>query len=256
MADPAVAAAVDGAGYANYPRDQRYASANHQPHRPRQQLLDLHSRELTGLTGCRRGPLRGRAVRHGQRLGRAQNGLGSPLEDRSAKADAGIDIKWDAERQQRPRPHIQSRFSQVESDVGQIAVNSQFAIFFPEKRPSSSKGWTSSTTPIQAVYTRTITDPKWGLRTPAAGQHHLYRPGHAGPGRRQRRRSGPPGNDFAPQDFSSKVLVGSLRRDSALPLPGLLVTDRENDGGGHNESPAPTFCGARADRPGGPGSSW
>ena len=52
----------------------------------------------------------------------------------------------------------------VESDVAQISTNERFALFFPEKRPFFLEGLDLFDTPISAVYTRTITDPKWGLR--------------------------------------------------------------------------------------------
>ncbi len=132
----------------------------------------------------------------------------------------------------------------MESDVGQIAVNNQFAIFFPEKRPFFLEGLDLFDTPIQAVYTRTITDPRWGLRdtgklgntsytllvTEDQGGGSVIIPGRTG-------------NDLAPQDFSSKVLAGSLRRDFGASYVGLLVTDRENQGGasGHNRVIGPDF---------------
>ncbi len=57
-----------------------------------------------------------------------------------------------------------SLVSQIESDTAQIAVNQRFALFFPEKRPFFLEGVDLLDTPIQAVYTRTITSPKWGGR--------------------------------------------------------------------------------------------
>jgi len=57
-----------------------------------------------------------------------------------------------------------------------------------------------------------------GLRDPAAGQHH-----HTSWSRRTREAAASSfrahRNDFAPQDFSSKVLVAAYGGISALPLP-------------------------------------
>ena len=51
-------------------------------------------------------------------------------------------------------------FSQIESDAGQIDVNSTFALFFPERRPFFQEGSNLYTTWINAIYTRSINNPK------------------------------------------------------------------------------------------------
>ncbi|MFQ5746307.1 MAG: DUF5916 domain-containing protein [Gemmatimonadota bacterium] len=51
-------------------------------------------------------------------------------------------------------------FSQVESDVAQIDVNTTFALFFPERRPFFQEGADLFSTFIDAVYTRSINDPQ------------------------------------------------------------------------------------------------
>lgn len=226
----------------NYPRDHRYAFHSSPIDRGSNCWI-CHSRELTGLTGLPGGGhFVGAPYVTGQRLGEPRNGAGSPLEDQSVKADAGIDIKWTPSGSNALDLTINPDFSQVESDVGQIAVNNQFAVFFPEKRPFFLEGQDLFDTPIPAVYTRTITDPRWGLRdtgkvgdtsytvlvTDDQGGGSVILPGATG-------------NDFAPQDFSSKVLVGSLRHDFGASYAGVLVTDRENDGGGHNRVAGPDF---------------
>ncbi len=50
-------------------------------------------------------------------------------------------------------------FSQVESDAAQIDVNSNFALFYPEKRPFFQEGADLFDTWLEAVYTRSINDP-------------------------------------------------------------------------------------------------
>jgi hypothetical protein len=232
----------------NYPRDQRY-SFHSSPIARGSNCWICQSRELTGLTGLSGG---GHFVAApyvtGQRLGEPRDELGSPLEDQDPEADAGLDVKWTPSPNNALDATINPDFSQVESDVGQIAVNNQFAIFFPEKRPFFLESLDLFETPIQAVYTRTITDPRWGLRdtgklggtsytvllTEDQGGGSVIIPG-------------PTGNDFAPQEFSSRVLVGSLRRDFGSSYLGLLVTGRENDGGGHNRVGGPDFLWRRSE---------
>ncbi len=59
---------------------------------------------------------------------------------------------------------INPDFSQVEADAAQLDVNEQFNLFYPEKRPFFLEGADFFTTPIQAVYTRTVSDPSWGVK--------------------------------------------------------------------------------------------
>lgn len=50
-------------------------------------------------------------------------------------------------------------FSQVESDAGQIDVNTTFALSFPERRPFFQEGGDILGTWVSTVYTRSINDP-------------------------------------------------------------------------------------------------
>jgi hypothetical protein len=50
-------------------------------------------------------------------------------------ADAGVDIKWGITQNTQLQLTVNPDFSQVESDVNQLAVNNRFAISFPERRP-------------------------------------------------------------------------------------------------------------------------
>jgi len=59
---------------------------------------------------------------------------------------------------------INPDFSQVEADAAQLDVNERFALFFPEKRPFFLEGADFFETPIVAVHTRTVADPKWGTK--------------------------------------------------------------------------------------------
>ena len=54
---------------------------------------------------------------------------------------------------------INPDFSQVESDVTQISLNSTFALFYPEKRPFFMEGNDVFSTLIQAYYSRMINNP-------------------------------------------------------------------------------------------------
>lgn len=88
---------------------------------------------------------------------------------RASEAVVGVDLKY------RPTPNwvidatINPDFSQVELDSPQLAANAQFALFFPEKRPFFLEGADILSAPQNAIYTRSIGDPAWGVRATTRG---------------------------------------------------------------------------------------
>src|SRR5262249_4104726 len=97
----------------------------------------------------------------GTHTGEPRGDLGSPLSSKSG-GEIGVDVKWNPNAATALDATVNPDFSQVESDTAQIQTNSRFALFFPEKRPFFLEGIDLFSTPIQAVYTRTITSPRWG----------------------------------------------------------------------------------------------
>jgi hypothetical protein len=55
---------------------------------------------------------------------------------------------------------INPDFSQIESDVGQIDVNTTFALAYPERRPFFQEGSDLYSTLLDVIYTRSINDPQ------------------------------------------------------------------------------------------------
>jgi hypothetical protein len=78
--------------------------------------------------------------------------------------DTSLDVKW------RPRAElvvdatVNPDFSQLALDVPQLAGNSRFALYFPEKRPFFFESADLLRSPTEAFYTRSYTQPRWGLR--------------------------------------------------------------------------------------------
>jgi Domain of unknown function (DUF5916) len=147
---------VRGAG-----RDQVYRFANAQIPRD-QNCFMCYAQTLTGMQDLPHG--RELTVTPQLTLRRASdktNGVGNP-----GKSDfiPSLDVKF------RPRADlvfdatINPDFSQVELDEPQLASNAQFALFVPEKRPFFLEGADILSTPLNAIYTRSITDPAWGAR--------------------------------------------------------------------------------------------
>ena len=147
------------------------------------------ARPLTGLAGLPSGGhlvlapyVTGAADRRGRRTAPARPGSTSQRE-----GDVGLDVKWTPTASTALDATINPDFSQIESDVAQIGVNERFALFFPEKRPFFLEGIELFATPIQAVYTRTITAPRWGVRgTRASSAPPPTRARRRGRRRRQR----------------------------------------------------------------------
>lgn len=73
--------------------------------------------------------------------------------------DVGVSAKYSFAGGLTAEAAINPDFSQVESDAGQVDVNTTFALFFPERRTFFQEGSDLFTTWIQSVYTRSINDP-------------------------------------------------------------------------------------------------
>jgi hypothetical protein len=161
---------------------------------------------------------------------------GSPLVNDPAKARGGIDVKFNPTADDVIDATVKPDFSQIESDTAQIAANERFALFFPEKRPFFLEAVDLFKTPIQAVYTRTITAPEWGARFTGKGagvQYTALVADDAGGGTAII--PGPNGSTSVPQDFGSTVVIARAKRSFGLSFVGGLLTDREaHDGNGHN----------------------
>jgi hypothetical protein len=168
---------------------------------------------------------------------------GSPLVRDSVAPHVGIDVKFTPNADNAVDLTVKPDFSQVESDVAQISANERFALLFPEKRPFFLEGVDLFQTPIQAVYTRTITSPVWGGR--ATGKEGGIRytalvVDDAGGGSVVL--PGPNASTTAPQDFGSTVFIARAKRDIGLSFVSLLVTDREgHDTQSHNRVVGPDF---------------
>jgi hypothetical protein len=228
----------------NYPRDFRYAF--HSSRLPRgSNCLICHSLELTGIGGL---PGGGHVIaapyvtaeERGHRVD--PDDLGSRFVNDPISADAGLDVKWTPGANTVVDATLNPDFSQVESDVPQLSVNNRFALFYPEKRPFFLEGVDLFETPIQAVYTRTITSPRWGGRVTGKLGSSAYTVLVAEDrGGGSVILPGPQFSDFAPQDDRSLVTLARLRQDFGTSFGGLLLTDREIRGGGHHRVFGPDF---------------
>ena len=79
-------------------------------------------------------------------------------------AEPGISAKWGITPNLILNGTANPDFSQVEADVAQLEVNTRFALYYPEKRPFFLEGADFFLTPVEAVFTRTMADPVWGMK--------------------------------------------------------------------------------------------
>jgi hypothetical protein len=96
-----------------------------------------------------------------------------PIGKDSQKADFGASVRWGVTPNVTVNATANPDFSQVEADVAQLAINERFALFYPEKRPFFLEGIDVFSTPIQAVFTRTVVNPLWGAKATAKSGRNL-----------------------------------------------------------------------------------
>src|SRR5439155_16000114 len=229
--------------YRNYPRDQHYQFFSATLPRGGACFI-CHSNTLVGLEHL---PSGGHIVAapyvSASGEARPRDGLGTPLAADRVKPHLGLDVKFTPNADNAVDLTVKPDFSQVESDTAQISANERFALFFPEKRPFFLEGVDLFQTPIQAVYTRTITSPQWGGRlTGKSGGIRYTALATEDRGGGSMIIPGPNDSSLASQDFASTVLVGRAKRELGLSFVGVLVTDREGrDTASHNRVVGPDF---------------
>lgn len=146
---------------------------------------------------------------------------------RDTQLNLGLELKW------RPRPELvvdaslRPDFSQVELDVPQLSSNTQFALFLPEKRPFFLESSDLLRSPTDALYTRSVTRPRWGLRASwrseavaatAFAAHDL--------GGGEVLLPGPYGSDSTPQGESDSAIARVRVDRDSLTLGGLAALRR------------------------------
>jgi len=229
--------------YRNYPRDFHYQFFSARLPRDGNCFV-CHSNVLTGLE---RLPQGGHFVAApfatATSVATPSGDVGAPLGPTATSARVGADVKWLPNADNALDLTIKPDFSQVESDVAQISTNQRFALFYPEKRPFFLEGVDLFATPIQAVYTRTITAPTAGGRATGklyGSRYTVLMADDAGGG--SQIVPGTIGSSVAPVDFGSLVIVARAKKDMGLSFLSALTTDRERlDGQGHNRVAGPDF---------------
>jgi hypothetical protein len=80
----------------------------------------------------------------------------------SHEYEVGITGRWGFTPNLTLTGAVNPDFSQVEADAAQLDVNTQFALYYPERRPFFLEGADFFSSRMNVVYTRTLADPVWG----------------------------------------------------------------------------------------------
>jgi len=213
-----------------YPRGQRHRISVHPQERGRNCTL-CQASKMRGFAGIDPGNnLEIVPTLTGSRTDSRDDLPNGPIAEGSEESDLGITARWGITPNIALNATINPDFSQVEADVAQLDVNNRFALFFPERRPFFLEGADLFDTDIDAVFTRNIADPSWGLKmsgkigSNAVGvfvaedeQTNLLFPGSQG-------------SDADSFDFGSEAAVARFRRDLGESSNiGALVTARQAD---------------------------
>jgi len=98
----------------------------------------------------------------------------SSFQNSDVVGDASIGIRYGISSNISLEGTINPDFSQVESDAGQIDVNNQFALFFPEKRPFFQEGSDLLNSWFNIVHTRSINDPSFATKLTSRSNNLSY----------------------------------------------------------------------------------
>ncbi len=164
-------------------------------------------------------------------------------ERRRTRTEATLDVKW------RPLPELvvdatlNPDFSQVALDVPQLSGNTNFALSLAEKRPFFYESSDLLRSPTDAVYTRSLTAPRGGLRATWRGARlaaSAFAIDDRGGGLVLL--PGAFGTDAAEQP-ASRVAVARVRADGGALQWGALAATRRYDGGrGSNQVAGPDIA--------------
>jgi hypothetical protein len=150
--------------FRSYPRNVRHRISAAYTDRNRSCLL-CQANKITGFSGITPGKnLELDPTLTGHRTDARPDFPAGSLQEESQKAEPGLTARWGVTPNWVLNGAVNPDFSQVEADVAQLSVNTRFALFYEEKRPFFLEGIDFFSTPLQAVYTRTVADPRGGFK--------------------------------------------------------------------------------------------
>lgn len=88
--------------------------------------------------------------------------------------EAGVDLRWSISSNNLLNATINPDFSTVESDSGQLSVNTNFSLYYEEKRAFFLDNSDYFSSDFDLVYTRNIAAPDYGVKLTGRSDKHSY----------------------------------------------------------------------------------
>ncbi len=99
---------------------------------------------------------------------------GGEFDPEYKRPDIGFSGQWGITQNFTLNATVNPDFSQVEADAYQLDINQPWALYYREKRPFFTEGMDFFRTLKNAIYTRALREPEWGLKlTGKAGPHTM-----------------------------------------------------------------------------------
>jgi len=153
------------------------------------------------------------------------------LEHGDFETEAGLGVRWGITPDLTLDLTFNPDFSQVEADVAQLEENTTFALSYPETRPFFLEGQDYYSTPLSAVYTRTVADPDAGAKFTGRTGKNTIAMFATNDAITNLLFPGPFGSQSTSLDQENDGFVGRYARGFGKTSQiGALVTSRQGDG--------------------------
>ena len=196
----------------NWPRDKRYQLASHRVPRG-SNCFQCQWTKYEGIAGVQQG--RNIEIAPTLTMGKLQvrDAPGTPWRSGKTAIEPGVDVSWAPSPNMTLNATLNPDFSQVETDQLELDFNSNFALFYQEKRPFFLEGADYFTTQFDVLYTRQIADPDFGLRITGRNGRSAYGAIVARDATTVLLVPGVLGSGFRQLDQQANVAVGRYRYD-------------------------------------------
>ena len=158
------------------------------------------------------------------------NETSGPFRTKDTMRNMGVTAKWSITPNVMLSGTANPDFSQVEADAAQMDINTQFSLYYNEKRPFFLEGADVFRTNLNAVHTRTLADPDWGTKITGKKGRNTFGFFTARDKSTNLLISGTEGSDNTNLAMQSTGSVFRYKRDIGESSNiGVLMTDREAD---------------------------
>ena len=222
----------------NYPRDNLVKIANYKQDHNRKCIICQYE-SIVGFTNIKKS--KNVQLTPTLTLGRTDikntadsfdTGQNERWQEGDVNKDIGLNLRWGINQNLLLNATINPDFSQVEADDAQLAINTNDALYYEEKRPFFVEGSDYFTTPLfNLVHTRNIADPDYGLKVTGKNNSHLYGVMSVNDNQTSFLIPSNQGSSLATTDLKSTATLARYRLDlGELNNIGALVTSRKADG--------------------------